>query len=128
MARQVQVATLAAARQKTQACARWLTERDRARDAFNFNLLCGNSLPRLRIEFAQTRHDLLRKERDVRDRIFMVQEAALAKHQQMAEAADAVAECFDLIVNVVRRAGKAGAALYQINCSIDAVVCSTGLP
>ena len=35
MARQVQVPTLAAARQKTQACARWLTDRDRAREAFN---------------------------------------------------------------------------------------------
>src|ERR1700747_1289905 len=111
MARQVQVATLAAARQKTQACARWLTDRDRARNAFNFNLLCGNSLPRLRIEFAQARHDLLRKECDVRDRIFMVQETALAKHQQMAEAADAVAERFDLVVHIVRRTRKTGAAL-----------------
>jgi hypothetical protein len=114
MDRPVQVATLAAARQKTQACARWLTDRDRARDAFNFNLLCGNSLPRLRIEFAQAWHDLLRKERDIGDGIFMVQEAALAKHQQMAKAADAVAERLDLIVHVVRRTRKTGAALDQL--------------
>jgi hypothetical protein len=42
------------------------------------------------VEFPQARHYFLGEECDVRDRIFMVQETALAKHQQMAEAADAV--------------------------------------
>src|SRR5271166_2428465 len=77
-------------------------------------LCCDGRSPWLRIEFPQTRHDLLRKERDIGDGIFMVQEAALAKHQQMAKAADAVAERLDLIVYVVRRTRKAGAALDQL--------------
>ena len=38
----------------------------------------------------------------------------MAKHQQMAEAADAVAEHLDLIVHVVRCAGKASAAFDQL--------------
>src|SRR5215472_1140894 len=44
----------------------------------------------------------------------MVQETALAEHQQMTEAANAVAECLDLIVDVIRCAGKAGAAFDQL--------------
>src|SRR5271165_6576228 len=73
-----------------------------------------DSFRRFRIELAQARHDFLREEHDVRDRIFMVQETALAKHQQMAKAADVVAECLYLIVHVVWCAGKAGAALDQL--------------
>ena len=42
-------------------------------------LCCGRSLW-LRIEFAQARQDLLRKERDIGDGVFVVQEAALAEH------------------------------------------------
>ena len=42
-------------------------------------LCCGRSLW-LRIEFAQSRQDFLCKERDVRDGVVVVQEAALAEH------------------------------------------------
>ena len=49
-------------------------------------LLCGDRRFRwLRIELAQARHDLLREQRDVGDRVLMVQEAALTKEQEMAE-------------------------------------------
>ena len=48
-------------------------------------LLCGDRRFRwLRIELAQARHDLLREQRDVGDRVLMVQEAALTKEQEMA--------------------------------------------
>ena len=70
--------------------------------------------PRLRIEFSQSRHHFLCKEGNVRDGVFVFQETALAKHQQMAEAADAVAERLDLLVHLIRCAGKAGAALDQL--------------
>ena len=44
----------------------------------------------------------------------MVEEAALAEHQEIAEAADTVAERLDLVVHVIRRTGEAGAALEQL--------------
>ena len=56
----------------------------------------------------------------------MVEKTALAEEQQMAEAADAVIERLDLIVDIVGRTGKQVA--LSINCSIVAVVWSTGLP
>src|ERR1700721_2352384 len=58
-------------------------------------LCCGRSLW-LRIEFAQSRQDFLCEQRDVRDGILVIQETALAEHQQMAKAADAIAEPLDL--------------------------------
>jgi len=86
----MRVAMPAVVKRSALGCARWRTDCDRASrlraeratvvDAFNLHLLCRDSLPWLRIEFLQARQDLLRKERDVGDRIFMVQEAALAKH------------------------------------------------
>ena len=55
-------------------------------------LLCGDRRFRwLRIELAQARHDLLREQRDVGDRVLMVQEAALTKEQEMAEGDSAAA-------------------------------------
>src|SRR5271168_3213560 len=53
-------------------------------------LFCCDGLLWLQIKFAQARQHFLCKQRDIRDRIFMVQETALAKHQQMAKAADTV--------------------------------------
>src|SRR3984893_6036476 len=44
----------------------------------------------------------------------MVEEAALAEHQEIAEAADTVAEHLDLVVHVIRRTGEAGTALEQL--------------
>src|ERR1700731_1101795 len=44
----------------------------------------------------------------------MVEEAALAEHQEIAEAADTVAERLDLVVHVIRRTGEAGTALEQL--------------
>src|ERR1700732_5075136 len=44
----------------------------------------------------------------------MVEEAALAEHQGIAEAADTVAERLDLVVHVIRRTGEAGTALEQL--------------
>jgi hypothetical protein len=55
-------------------------------------LLCGDRRFRwLRIELAQARHDLLCEQRDVGDRVLMVQEAALTKEQEMAEKDSAAA-------------------------------------
>ncbi len=44
----------------------------------------------------------------------MVEEPALAEHQQMSEAADAVVERLYLGIYVIRCPGKAGAALDQL--------------
>ena len=44
----------------------------------------------------------------------MVEETALAEHQQMAKPAETVAKRFDLIVHVVRGTRKTGAALDQL--------------
>jgi hypothetical protein len=60
------------------------------------------------------RHDLLREQRDVGDRVLMVQEAALTKEQEMAEAPDAVIQILDLVVDIVGRAGKAGGTFHQL--------------
>ena len=74
----------------------------------------GGGLRRFRVQFAQPRHDLLGEESDVLDRVGMVEKAALAEHQQVPEPADAVVQRLDLVVDVVGRAGKAGAALDQL--------------
>ena len=71
-------------------------------------------LLRFRVELAQPRHDLLPEQGDVRDRIGMVEETALAEEQQMAKPADPVVERLDLAVDVVGRPGKAGGALHQL--------------
>src|SRR5882762_10838175 len=78
-------------------------------------LRCGRvSCHTRRAELAQTRQHLLGEQGDVGDRVGVVEEAALSKHQQVAEAADAVMERLDLVVHVVGRAGETGAALDQL--------------
>src|SRR5438105_11449751 len=94
---------------------RWLPPRPRRSSPQKTReLFRRDGFGQLWIEFAQARHDFLRKERDVRDRIFVIQKPALAEHQQVAEAADTVAQCLDLIVNIIRGAGKARTALDQL--------------
>src|SRR6516162_6346816 len=76
---------------------------------------------RLCVELAQARQDLLGEERNISNRVGVVEKATLAEHQQIAEAADAVAQRLDLIVHVIRRARETGAALDQLidcRCSL----------
>src|ERR1700730_8232275 len=79
-------------------------------------LLCRHHLGpcRCRIELAQPWQDVLGEQGDGGDRVGVVEEAALPEHQKVAEAADAVVERLDLVVYVVGRTGKAGAALNQL--------------
>jgi hypothetical protein len=60
------------------------------------------------------RRGITGEQRDVGDGVGMVEKAALAEHQQIAEAADRIVQRLDLLVDVVRIAGKAGAALDQL--------------
>src|SRR5438477_6178224 len=77
-------------------------------------LFCRDSLLWLQIELAQPWQHFFCKQRDVGDRVFMVEETALAEHQQVAKPADTVAERLDLVVHVIRCAGEAGTALDQL--------------
>src|SRR5216683_1322279 len=86
-------------------------------DAREFSVLfrCGRrSCHTRRAELAQTRQHLLGEQGDVGNRVGVVEEAALAEHQQVAEAADAVVERLDLVVHIVGRTGETGAALDQL--------------
>ena len=74
----------------------------------------GNGLGRAPVQLAQPRHDLTAEQRDIGHRVGMVEKPALPEHLEVAEAADAVAERLYLIVDIVRGAGEAGAALDQL--------------
>src|SRR5258708_15370949 len=68
----------------------------------------------LRGIFTQARHHLLGEERHAVDRFLVAKIAGLAEHQQMAEAAGAIAERRDLVVELVGRAGEHDPALGHI--------------
>src|SRR6266852_5594785 len=75
---------------------------------------CRGSFLLFRVELAQPRHNLFPEQCYVRDRIGVIEKAALAEEQQMAKAADPVVERLDLVVDVIGRPGKTGGALHQL--------------
>jgi len=77
-------------------------------------LLGGGELARLRVESGQARQDFFREQRDVGDRIGMVEKAALAEHQQVAKAANRLVQRLDLCEDVIGVAGGTGAAVDQL--------------